>query len=294
MVQANIMDTYSVEKQLCQQDKLVSIAEHCDRLAMLLAQLDALPLRQEVFDEGISWLKISDQLHVASSILDVEVNTARFDDSVIWCETAWEFESERSKLLSQMVTQFVIFTIVWGSFESVIKMIDLPQIPKTLKAGRSSPIDQAIFFLKTHYEPRPLPRFYELIVADLKDIIKQLPEYNQLSSEFRLQPHYGISGIGAHIVRRIRNMFAHGVISFPYREEEGLEEIRLIEISTRITLLTIQMLLFAYFKDQHLKVEWCDSANGEDADSQETVQDVLLKLHLRRGENIPNGQLRLF
>lgn len=119
MVQANIMDTYSVEKQLCQQDKLVSIAEHCDRLAMLLAQLDALPLRQEVFDEGISWLKISDQLHVASSILDVEVNTARFDDSVIWCETAWEFESERSKLLSQMVTQFVIFTIVWGSFESV-------------------------------------------------------------------------------------------------------------------------------------------------------------------------------
>ena len=289
------------EPELHQVAGLINVAEHCDRLAKLLLEIEEAVSQPHTPDQEISWLDASDWLHVASSIDHVHVDTSRFDESVMWCRPDWEFESQRNLLLSQFVTRLTIFNFVWGSFESVVKLIDPPKVPKSIKPGRTSFVDRAVFYLKNRLESTPQLRLYEPVIADFRETLSKLPQYGDLLKEFRIQSFVNVSGIGIHVVRKIRNKFAHGVSSLPFPEDWGENsslvslDVHLIEASTRIVLFTIQMLLLVYLKDEHFLVEvtWCVGENGLPRD--EAIDMVLATLHIRsQNSGMGENQLPLF
>jgi hypothetical protein len=156
---------------------------------------------------------------------------------------------------------------------------------ESLKRGPNL-IDNLLFYLKEHYEPRKTIEGYDQTLNQLKEKISEHPDHSQWLSAFNRPPHVGVSGIGAHVVRVIRNNFAHGDIMLPIPEDwESPDLVRnerlhgeVIQVSSRIVLFTIQMLLLAYFKGQHFKVtciidQW-------DEREKDCVQVILQRLHL--------------
>jgi hypothetical protein len=247
----------------------------------------------EMDGENVGWLGASEWLDIAAGVERVEVNTLYFDQSIMYCGTAYDYENARSDLLSHLVTQLAIFNFTWGGFETIIKLIDPPRVPQSIKP-RSSIIDHAIFFLRNEYEPARMLAFYDDTVAELREIMRQLPYYNDLLSHFHLQEFLGVSGIGINIVRRIRNRFAHGAAAMPHPNGEQVPELivaRLVELSTRIVLYTIQMLLLAYLKGKDFEIECREDEWG--IMEPENVHLVLQTLHLEKKQNDEN-QLALF
>ena len=286
----------SDEEESRQVAELIGLSEHCARLSDLLTypEVAAKQPYREVSGETVDWLGASDWLRVASSVDCVDVDTGRFDESVVWCRPRWEFESQRSVLLSRLAAQLTVFSFVWGSFETITKLIDPPRVPKRVKPGRTSLVDEAVFYLKNHFEPMPLPAFYDVILADFRETLNGMPRYGNLSEEFRIRPFVGISGIGVHVVRGIRNKFAHGAMRMPLPEGWSRTiplDVELIGLSTRIVLLTIQMLLLAYFKGDHFAVDCLVDEWGVSRD--EEIDIVLRKLHVR-SLAVDRNQLSLF
>lgn len=264
-------------------DQLVDIREHCFRLASVLAclELTVKQPRARERDENVTLLDAHEWMQVASSVVSVDVVTGRFDDSIAYCENIWKFEAARSELLSRFITELICFSFTWGSFELVAKLIDPPKIPKSLHVS-SSLVDRTIFFLKSQYEPMQPVVLYNTVLDDLRQILNAIPRYDDLSGQFEPQLFIGAAGVGLHVVRRIRNKLAHGALEMPLPEAWSLTQpldVELIEISTRVLLLTIQMLLLAYYKDEHFAMDyladdWSASFCGD-------VHDILKRLHVR-------------
>lgn len=266
--------------------ELLNLQEHCFLLSCLVSELDT-KLRPERSKSGhfSSWLSASDWLLIAAGVEKVEINTSRFDESVMYCGGAWEYEAKRSELLTQMGTRLTSFNFIWGGFETVIKLINPPYVPRNIKKRRTV-IDDAVFYLKNKYEPTPPISQYDETVAQLRLLLRVHPNYHGLEKEFRIHSFIGISGLGAHIVRIIRNDFAHGSATLPKPNEwssknlidSELSHLEVIEVSSRILLLTIQMLLLAHLKGRQLTVSCLRDEYGRGCE--ENVHIALRILHL--------------
>jgi len=200
-------------------------------------------------------------------LAESKVDTTRFNESVQWCRSAWDFESKKSELLAQFVCGLTVFIFIWGGLETVIKIIapsgfDYEEAKRIGRKGDM--IDRAIFFLKNKIASQNCVPLYDDMLTHLRLMIKKHPEYSEFGALFKEDAITNISGIGIHIVSLIRNSFAHGSAQLPFPENWGeqgfkfseteLTNLNLIETSSRIILLTIQMLLQAYFRDQHFKI----------------------------------------
>jgi len=274
-----------------QVSELIDLQEHCYRLSFLIAELPGRSRR------NLSWLSAADWLNTAAGIRKVEIDTSRFDETVLWCGPAWDYESKRSKLLTQVGTQLTVFNFVWGGFETVIKVINPPCVPGYVKRRRTI-IDDALFYLKNEYEPTPRVALYDDTLAELRLILKEHPHYD-LDNEFKEHSFSGMSGLGAHIVRIIRNDFAHGSARLPIPHDWGSDRMlvseqpytELIRTSSRILLLTAQMLLLAHLKDEEIRI--CNLRDSDGEYYNTSVQTALRILHL--DIHSPNqGQLPLF
>ncbi len=265
--------------------KHLTLRKHCYELSMVIYEIELHGRYSEHTrfrdDEILVWSNAAEWLDIAAGIENVSVLTGYYDDSLMMCGVARQYEDKRSELITQLTTWLAIFSFVWGSLETVIKIINPPKIPKKLKPGQQSPIDQAIFYLKNEYEPEKLLTFYNETTAELRETLKKLSYHDSILDLFKLEPHVGISGVGINVVRRIRNKFAHGTLAMPIpgaKEDIQFLDAKLIALSTRITLLTIQMLLLAYLKDRYFDVERHDDF-GEPIT--ENIYYVLRKLHVK-------------
>ena len=240
---------------------MVELQKHSHRLGQLLKELyDYVP--DEHGREEFSFLVAGDWLGIASGIESVKLLTEKFDDSLFYCGNALDYEDKRSLLLSEFVTRLSIFNFIWGGFESIIKVIQPKPVPNDLKKRRSS-IDDAIYYLKTNYDPNPRLQPYDDELWKLRMLMSQVRHYQGWLPEFRLQPFLSITGLGLHIIRLIRNDFAHGSAALPIPEDWGSpktkeiltaqEKIHLTIIDTcsRLLLLTQQMILIGFLKEEH-------------------------------------------
>jgi len=110
------------------------------------------------------------------------------------------------------------------------------------------------------YGERPRIAFYDEQLYRLLMLIQSNLTYRELKEEFKLQPFVDRTGLGAHIVRILRNDLAHGSAIMPMPDdwesgETGLLEsekvhLELIDTSSRLLLLTIQMLLLVFLEDK--------------------------------------------
>ena len=272
---------------------LINLHEHCFLLSYLMAELDhTLP---DTSGTDYTWPNASDWLKIAAGVGNVEIDTLRFDDCP-FCPT--EYEDKRSELLTQMVTRLTTFNFVWGAFETVIKIIDPDDVPRNIKP-RSSVIDNAIYYLKNEFDLSPrIPLYYDTL-AQFRLVLLSDSLYKKYVKEFKIDSFMSISGLGVHIVRKIRNSFAHGSTTLPEPDDwdskailsSELRHLDLIEISSRLILFSIQMMLTAKFKNNDFKVECLRDVKGRLY--VEDISVVLRVLH-RDDYRFNPKQLRLF
>jgi hypothetical protein len=268
--------------------ELRGLHEHCSALSLLFNDLG---LSKEHYHsistpggEHLDWFNVSEWLNMAASIVKVEVDTARFDSTIFMCGSAADYYDKKSDVLGQLATELSTFNFIWGASESVIKVIDPKNVPK-----RKSIIDAACNFLKNEFEPDRTLLHYPDVVDELRLLLKANSYYGDLSDDFRLKPFVGVSGVGLNVVRKIRNRFAHGTLTFPEPTGWGgknANDVEAIQTSSRIILLTIQMLLLALYRNERFTIEINDEAfqlDEEDDDGEPIQIDLgtyLRVLHL--------------
>jgi hypothetical protein len=258
---------------------VLGLQEHCYRLAYTVAELwQHDPTTVTEGDEVFEWSTAAEWLDLASSVEKVEVATGRFDESLMWCGTACDYEDARSKLYSQLVAQLTVFSFVWGAFEIITKVIEPASIPKSDRInGANSPTSRLAYFIRS----MPTDATHQLVLAQVQHLLARHPAYGSLAAQLQDASALGPAGQGIDIVRRIRNKFAHGAASLPPPDgwgASGHSDNELLALCTRLVLLTIQIALSRYYAGKHFDI-WAGRAEDGlrmDAD----VHEVLSQVHL--------------
>ena len=274
-------------------NSLIDIQRHCFRLGELLSKLDPY-----AFILAVDWLTI------ASGVESVKVSTAKHDQTVLYCRGAFEYEEKRSLLLSHLTTNLTIFNFVWGSFESIAKVLQSTHLPKPPKRWRGSIVNRTIWSLEQNYGTQPSLAFYRDYLGNLCKYIgsnKFHEFYSEYKKEFKPPNFSFLPGLGLHIVRKIRNNLAHGSATMPLPDDWGEQSAKLsysekchlylIDTCTRILLLTIQMSLLIFTRGEKIIVNCLLDAKENDVES--TAQLALHQIHLDI-DLMDWDQLRLF
>ena len=256
----------------------VKLQRHCWNLSVVLQDVWQQSQKSVTNKDGVlfEWSDAAEWLELAAGVQKVDVLTGSFDQSLMFCGSAMDYEDARSECLSMLAGQLTMFIFVWGAFETVGNMINPPSIPAALrKHGENSLVDRVICLLRSE---KPFP-VYTRAFDCLNKIINRVPHYQRFRRSPPLPAFMGNTGVGIDFVRRIRNQFAHGAAKFPRPDDWGenaatkpsVDE-SIIGHCTLITLFTIQMLLKQHFVGEALEVRGPD---GEEAD----IHEVLETLH---------------
>lgn len=225
-----------------EKDNLKTVPEHCWNLAECFSGY-----------AGARYISVTEWLQIASGLARIDFNSARYDESLFMCGRAAEYEEARTAILAPLILEMARFSFIWGALESLLDILKLPKFKRS-----QSDVDAACDYLKREYEPLPFPVLYLDLLADLRYRFVNSGEYGALGAEFNLQEHIGRSGVGLHIVRKIRNRLAHGAFAFPAPEgwggEKGIDE-EVLTTCSRLVLLSLQMLVGAAEKQRSENVE---------------------------------------
>lgn len=242
------------------------IDEHCSNLSMLVSG----------YEPEIEWLRQSEWLSVASGIKSVEFDIVRFDSCFGWCRNADYWHVAREKLLESYITELTRFTYVWGALESLINDLHLPPGPEKGK------INSICGYLKNKLSSYDIIYPYPDLVEDLKHILND-NSVNEPKILARFGANYLSShGIGVYVIYSLRNLFVHGVIGFPEPNGENKPESaypKIVNMSTRIVLLTLQMIWLAYYKGTGIcsTLHWAPDVCEE----KYYLEEILHKIHLK-------------
>jgi hypothetical protein len=139
-------------------------------------------------------------LDIAASVDCVQLTTARYDESIMWCRGAAEFEDRRSAALSECVGLLTIFSFAWSAIEVLAQVVQWSDVPKHCQAGSNKPsaiermtyalhaavpirgYDIALAHLRKELQVAPLiaPRKAKALVGpagEALDVIRTLSEY---------------------------------------------------------------------------------------------------------------------
>lgn len=224
-----------------------------------------------------SFDQVSDWLHLSCGVSNVDVITARFDQSVLWCSNVAAFENERSKEFSTLTTAIVRFQFIWCAVESLIEVIEKKS--KLKKREDQGKISWACAFLKTAQIKQPpmirtsytsILSSYERAILNDNYFLKLITDNNGFSRRV------GYFGMGLNSVYKIRNAFAHGSLQLLRHDRvpffEGDTDTELIDLSSRIVLLTIQMLILAFLGRNDFEIEVFDLLEIEVEDTASIIE----------------------
>lgn len=232
---------------------IISCPEHCWKLSEFFSDATMFPDKGEnaKATNGCSfhWSDISDHLKLAASLTQAEVDTTRYDDSAWICKGAWNYEVAKSKELSTFVTELARFNFIWNALENTVAVIR----PRSVSGSQ---IDAACRYLKDFYEPEPAVLFYVDALVTLRVKLRNHNGYKALEKEFGFLQTEAPS-IGLHVVRKLRNRFAHGAGILPLPIQGGEQksiDAEIVQSSSRLLLFTIQHLALAFFKGNDFSV----------------------------------------
>jgi hypothetical protein len=253
------------------------LAEHCWDLSSCLGGYP-----------NASYLSVAEWLRIGAGLIKIEFDSARFDTSLFMCGRAADYEDARTAVLAPFVLETARFTFIWGALESLLDILQLPHV-----RGSQSDIDAACCYLKEEYEPLPLPASYMGVIYDLQCLLLNHERYEVRKDEFDLRNMIGRSGLGLHVVRKIRNKLAHGAASFPEPKEWGGNEDldrRILATCSRVVLLSIQMLIAAKEKSSPENVD----LSTDDAEAGMDILTYLRILHLQPRDADENQEMLNF
>jgi hypothetical protein len=96
------------------------LEEHCYVLGDVVRQIGENLQRP---DHDGDWDQAGEWLHLAAGVQRVDILTGRYDNSLVMCGSAMEYEDARSKDTSSLVTELTRLLFAWGAFETVISLI---------------------------------------------------------------------------------------------------------------------------------------------------------------------------
>jgi hypothetical protein len=262
---------------------IVSVSQHAYELSKVLGELFyESPTGYEAPEQLESCLQAANWLNIAAGILSVSLDTSRYDESIMYCGRAAEYEDKNTELMKDWIAQLVIFGMIWNAFERIGRYINPVSIPKEIKARRT-PISDLLYFLTKASYCDPIIPYYSRALNDLRRLLEVERGVPSVSQIFTKPEYIDHKSLGAHVVRTIRNELAHGDRYLPIPENWGGDKSlteqealhgQLISASSRILLVTIQMLLMSILGASDVEIS---DPRGYDDDS---AYKVVYNLHL--------------
>jgi hypothetical protein len=231
--------------------KLQDIYQHSFDLSKLILQKEISVIDPFIVKNIAHWL------HLASGIHEVEFNITKLDHSDGAIEDLYKpLYEEEAKLISQVISATARFNHIWAALELLIDNYFTKR--DITKYGR---INIFCEYLKTKYEPQKNLILYNKHIRDLKKYIKQTSVFKENIFKALLHKkskNVGKSGIGINIVQNIRLFFAYGSYQVPIATvgfgEKPLDA-KIIDTSSRIVLLSMQMFFLTFFYDSAEKID---------------------------------------
>lgn len=226
-------------------------------------------------NDWIGYDDVSDWLRIAAGIKSVDFDDTDYNDLLGYCGDADNYDSAREHLLQKHVTNLSVFTYVWGALECFIEHIYPDKSPERKEFGK---VGAACFYITNFFSPELTPIGYDTELSKLKNIVDNHSEFSEIAKRFlNLPNHINHQSTGLHAIYKLRNLFVHGKLTFPFPDSNTDDlksnfDLHIIEISTRIVLLSLQMLLSAKERENNYKItaDWigydvfdCDDANDE-------------------------------
>lgn len=251
-----------------------------------------------LFDYGLS--SSADWFDIASKIQEIGYNNFKYDELVGYCESADDYTDALGIAHKELIQELVIFNFIWNGLESLITALDLKACP-----FYSGKINSATHFIQMEFEPNALNfKYYNEVIKYLKTLLEGtdiIPtKANNTKDLFSLNKCNSNYGLGLTIVYKIRNEFAHGAFNFPTpnnwdKDEdtgkmkiEKLKEPTIINVSSRIVLLSIQIILIGYFKNSDAEI-LINNYNSSGDELYIKYFDYLRVLHYYDFDSIDDG-----
>lgn len=252
---------------------LVPLEKHISNLCRALSDSDCF----------IEWCSVLEWLRLAGSMEFVKLDTIKNDDTFGWCSDADEYAISRDELMNSFVTKLTVFNFVWGALESTIDIVKPPKHPLKEKRGK---ISNTSYLLGRKYTVNKQLLGLDDQTIAFKDLSERCFGFERIQDRIKEVLSYGNSGVGLYAVYELRNLFAHGSMSFPEPDEEDENNNpynSLVEHATRIVLLSIQMLALLFFDAAFDRLEH-DCIESD-------LEIELRSCHILRVENVDQASL---
>jgi hypothetical protein len=246
---------------------LVDTKRHCHNIARFF-----------LASENYYSSKIYSWFQIASGIVEVKYVSDLHDDSMFQCNPSMEYEDAKSDFHSRLIRELTRFSFIWGGFESYCDAYPFSPCPAEKKRGSVNAVNH---FLKTTYlDNYSVIPFYDEVIEHLKKIIGKNPWHGNTNELFSSDACTSDKVSGLKAVYKIRNSFAHGALKFS--EPDGWGDVKpydigIINTSSKVLLMTLQMLLLSRTTNLKLKV----SQLNESDEFGVSAEKYLPKLHLK-------------
>ncbi|MXN91699.1 hypothetical protein GR160_10720 [Flavobacterium sp. Sd200] len=201
-----------------------------------------LGMHSKAISDYLQDAKISSWFHIAWSIKDIDYDGINYDASFYYCRPSYEYESAKQDLFKSLVSEITFFTYLYSGLESYITSLKLKNCP--IRKGK---INAATYFIKSKLDKQ----FFSFEYGRLINLVKTAYCYSTGSELQKDTLHDCIdrNGLGLYILYKVRNDIMHGDFFFPEPLDYDLNRLPLqpvlINICSRLILMTMQMLIYA-------------------------------------------------
>jgi hypothetical protein len=222
-------------------------------------------------------------LRRAAGVLSVDLDTAAFDDCFGYCETADDYFDRKSAIGSVAATALTVFLFTWGGFEALATTLFSRRHIK--RAGGK--VKTACNALNGSNGGAPQLSGYRETLSELYEVLTIRGAHSPGLRRLKETPGNQLAGAALSAVYELRNDFAHGDFRFPAPPDEmdrndpdNLPSIRTINLSSRLVLLTMQMLIISILPGAVVDVPR-EMRRFEDEDEEEYLAVLMKVVHLQ-------------
>lgn len=202
---------------------------------------------------GAGAAEIGEWLILAGGLEEVSLDTGRYDDSLMLCGQAADYEVARSGAVGEVQREFTRLLYAWGAYEG-------------LQRAGSALFGEAADSATREWLAREwwgeLPKHYSCAVEGTMHLVRQHPHYSDLARYLVPSENYPFVVLGLRVSGQIRHRLAHGRVVHPEPAGWGgtpRQDSLIARGGARLLLLSLQMLLSTMVVGEGLTEEFMDS-----------------------------------
>lgn len=219
--------------------------KHCSDFSQLFYSLE--PIGYPHFmDKQHDWGQVGDYLSIAAGIFNIEFLFNYYNRCDL-CTIADNYDDSMGEKYSKIVVELTLFMFIWASLEALIDLI----ISNTEKEKEGGKIKAACTLLEHTFINQNCLPFYDELLKSLKEMAFSSEIFRRFIINIKENQFNNTSGEALELIYKIRNSFAHGFLKFSIETDNAIMDIKddkIINLSSKLTLISMQMLLLAYFR----------------------------------------------